>query len=132
MDLTAFMKRYANEISGQYIEYNQTISVVIIPVAGGRFQTVMGNIKQSTLYNRKIITFTSKVCPMSDTLDFKMLLEQSTFFNYCRFIISENCLQVEAVSSLTAVNEDDIKEMLQEVANLADQYEMKLTGADIH
>jgi thiamine pyrophosphokinase len=126
------MKRYATEISGQYIEYNTTISVVIIPVAGGRFQTVTGNIKQSTLYNRKIITFTSKVCPMSDTLDFRMLLEQSTFFNYCRFIISEHYLQVEAVSALTAVTEEDIKEMLQEVANLADQYEMKLTGADIH
>ena len=132
MDLTAFMKKYADQISGQYIEYNRTLSVIIIPVAGNRFQTVMGNIKQSTLYNRKVITFTSKVCPMSDGIDFKMLLEQTAFFNYCRFMISENYLQVEAVSSLDGVTEDDIKEMLQEVANIADQYEMKLTGADIH
>ena len=126
------MKKYAEQISGQYIEYNKTLSVIIIPVAGNRFQTVMGNIKQSTLYNRKVITFTSKVCPMQDTLDFKMLLEQTAFFNYCRFMIAENYLQVEAVSALEGSSEDDIKEMLQEVANLADQYEMKLTGADIH
>ena len=132
MDLTAFMKKYADQISGQYIEYNKTLSVIIIPVAGNRFQTVMGNIKQSSLYNRKVITFTSKVCPMNDSIDFKMLLEQTAFFNYCRFMISENYLQVEAVSSLDGVSEDDVKEMLQEVANLADQYEMKLTGADIH
>lgn len=132
MDLTAFMKKYADQINGQYIEYNKTLSVIIIPVAGNRFQTVMGNIKQSSLYNRKVITFTSKVCPMNDSIDFKMLLEQTAFFNYCRFMISENYLQVEAVSSMDGVSEDDIKEMLQEVANLADQYEMKLTGADIH
>lgn len=132
MDLTAFMKRYADQISGQYIEYNQTLSVIIIPVSGGRFQTVMGNIKQSSLYNRKVITFTSKVCPINNSIDFRMLLEQTAFFNYCRFMIAENYLQVEAVSSLEGTSEDDIKEMLQEVANLADQYEMKLTGADVH
>ena len=132
MDLTLFMKKYAEQIHGQYIEYNKTLSVIIVPVAGNRFQTVMGNIKVSTLYNRKVITFTSKVCPMHDGLDFKMLLEQTAFFNYCRFMIAESYLQVEAVSALDGSSEDDIKEMLQEVANLADQYEMKLTGADIH
>ncbi len=132
MELTAFMKRYADEIRGQYIEYTQTLSVIIMPVSGNRLQTVMGTIKQSSLYNRKVIIFTSKVCPMNDKIDFKMLLEQTAFFNYCRFMISENYLQVEAVSSLTGVNEEDIKEMLIEVANIADQYEMKISGTDIH
>lgn len=132
MDLTSFMKKYADQISGQYIEYNKTLSVIIIPVAGNRFQTVMGNIKQSSLYNRKVITFTSKVCPINDKIDFKMLLEQTAFFNYCRFVVSENYVQIEAVSSLEGAEEDDIKEMLHEVANIADQYEMKLTGVDIH
>ena len=132
MDLTAFMKKYADEIRGQYIEYTKTLSVIIVPVSGNRFQTVMGTIKKSPLYNRSVITFTSKVCTMDTSFDFKMLLEQTAFFNYCRFMISENYLQVEAVSSLDGVTEEDIKEMLQEVANLADQYEMKLTGADVH
>ena len=132
MDLTAFMKRYADEIRGQYIEYTQTLSVIVVPVSGNRYQSVMGTIKQSSLYNRKVIIFTSKVCPMNGSIDFKMLLEQTAFFNYCRFMISENYLQVEAVSSLTGVTDDDIKEMLQEVANIADQYEMKISGTDVH
>ncbi len=80
MDFTTFMKKYADQINGQYIEYNSTLSVIIVPVAGNRFQTVTGNIKQSTLYNRKVITFTSKVCPMAPSIDFKMLLEQTRFF----------------------------------------------------
>lgn len=132
MDLSVFMKRYAEEIRGQYIEYTPTLSVIIVPVSGGRFQTVMGNIKVSSLYNRKVIIFTSKVCPMKNDIDFRMLLEQTSFFNYCRFMIADNYLQVEAVSSLAGVDEGDIKEMLQEVANIADQYEMKLSGTDVH
>ena len=132
MNLSNFMKKYAEEIRGQYIEYTNSLSVIIIPVSGNRFQTVMGTIKQSSLYNRQVIIFTSKVCPMNNTIDFKMLLEQTAFFNYCRFMIADNYLQVEAVSSLAGVDEGGIKEMLQEVANIADQYEMKIAGSDIH
>lgn len=132
MDLTNFMKRYADEIRGQYIEYTQTLSVIIIPVSGGRFQTVTGNIKQSSLFNRKVITFSSKVCPIKNDIDFRMLLEQTAYFNYSRFMIADNYLQVEAVSSFYGVDEGDIREMLQEVANIADQYEMKIAGTDIH
>lgn len=132
MNLSNFMKSYAEEIRGQYIEYTNSLSVIIIPVSGNRFQTVMGNIKQSALYSRQVILFTSKVCPLNNSIDFKMLLEQTAYFNYCRFMIADNYLQVEAVSSLAGVNEQDIKEMLQEVANIADQYEMKIAGSDIH
>lgn len=132
MDLTSFMRRYADEIKGQFIEYNHNLSVIIVPVSGSRFQTVLGNVKISPLYNRRVVTFTSKVCPVTDGIDYRMLLEQSAFFNYCRFVISENHIQVEAVSSHDNLSEDDVKEMLQEVANIADQYELKLTGSDVH
>jgi hypothetical protein len=39
---------------------------------------------------------------------------------------------MEAVASLEGTSESSIKEMIQEVANLADQYELKLTGADVY
>ena len=132
MDLTAFMKKYSDEIGGQYTEYNNSLSVVIVPLSGSRFQTVIGSIKENELYNRKLITFTSKVCAFQPNIDFRMLLEQTAYFNYCRFMIKDGYVQVEAVSPLEAVSEGSIKEMLQEVANLADQYELKLTGADIN
>lgn len=132
MNITVFMKKYSEEIGGQYTEYNDTISVVIVPLSGGRFQTVIGTIKENELYNRKLITFTSKVCAFQPNLDIRMLLEQTAYFNYCRFIIKDGYVQVESVSPLEAVSEETIKEMLQEVANLADQYELKLTGSDIN
>ncbi len=132
MDLTAFMKRYADQIGGQYTQYNNSQSIVIVPLSGSRFQTVIGNVKLNELYNRKLVSLSSKVCPVDANLDFKMLLEQTAFFNYARFVIRENYLQVEAVCGFDNAAEAEIKEMLQEVANLADQYEMKLTGADVN
>jgi len=132
MDLIAFMKKYADEIGGQFTEYDQTQSIVIVPVSGNRYQTVIGNIRQNELYNRRLISFTSKVCALHSTIDFKMLLEQSAYFNYCRFVIKENYLQVEASTALDAATESVIKEMVQEVANLGDQFELKLTDSDIH
>ena len=132
MNLTAFMKKYSDEIGGQYTDYNDSLSVIIVPLSGGRFQTVIGAIKDNELYNRKMVTFTSKVSPAQSAIDLKMLLEQSAFFNYGRFVIKDGYVQVEATVAMDNVTEDTVKEMLQEVANLADQYELKLTGADVH
>jgi hypothetical protein len=132
MDLTAIMKNYAEQIGGQFTQYDSLHSIIIMPVSGGRFQTVLGTIKKNELYNRQLISLNSKVCSASLSIDYKMLLEQTAFFNYCRFVINQNYLQVEAVASLDNLTEETIKEMLQEVANLGDQYEMKLTGCDIH
>jgi hypothetical protein len=132
MDINSFLKNYADQIGGQYTAYNKDQSIIIVPVSGNRFQTVIGTIKKNDLYNRSIVTLNSKVCDIHSALDYKMLLEQASYFNYCRFIISGNHLQIEAVGAVDGITETDVKEMIQEVANLADQYEMKLTGSDIH
>jgi hypothetical protein len=103
-----------------------------MPVSGGRFQTVLGTVIQNDLYNRKLISLHSKICSTKPGIDYLMLLEQTAYFNYCRFVVKENYLQVEAVASLIGITEETIKEMVHEVANLADQFELRLTGADIH
>ena len=132
MNINAFLKKYADQIGGQYSAYNDEQSILIVPVSGNRFQTVIGTIKKNELYNRSLITLNSKVCDTNAGIDYRMLLEQTTYFNYCRFIIQENHLQIEAVAAMDGITEASVKEMVQEVANLADQYEMKLTGSDIH
>ncbi|MBS1490256.1 MAG: hypothetical protein JSS93_07000 [Bacteroidetes bacterium] len=132
MDLPALMKKYADQIGGQYTEYDPAYSIIIVPVSGGRFQTVVGHVLKNDLYSRQIVSVRSKICPVKPGIDYKMLLEQTAFFNYGRFVIKENYLQVEATASLTGISEETLKEMVQEVANLADQFEMKLTGADIY
>jgi len=132
MDLAAFLKTYSEELGGQFTEHNSAQSIIIVPVSGGRYQTIVATIKKNELYNRKLINLLSKICPIKPEVDLRMLLEQTAFFNYCRFTISENYLQIEAVTTYENATEDQLKEMIQEVANLADQFEMKVTGADIH
>ncbi|MFZ1806022.1 MAG: hypothetical protein WAU36_02310 [Cyclobacteriaceae bacterium] len=132
MDLVSFMKSYADEIGGQYTSYDNIHSIIVVPLAGGRFQSVIGTIKENKLYSRNMVTFTSKICTYNQSIPLKNLLEQSSLFNYGRFIISDDFLQIEAVASLDGTPEGSVKEMIQEVANLADQYEFKLTGADVH
>lgn len=132
MDISSFLRSYADQIGGQYTAYNAEQSIIIVPISGNRFQTVIGTIKKNDLYNRSIVALTSKVCDVNSGLDYKMLLEQTSHFNYCRFIISDNHLQIEAVAAVDGINDAGLKEMVQEVANLADQYELKLTGSDIH
>jgi predicted lactoylglutathione lyase len=131
MDLNAFMKKYADEIGGQFTEYDQSHSIIIVPVPGNRFQTVIGTIRE-TQNKKRLISLTSKVCTLKSSVDYKMLLEQSTSFNFSRFIVSDNYLQIEAVTAIDSASEDTIKETLQEVAHLADQFELKLTDSDIH
>jgi len=132
MDLTAFMKKYADQIGGQFTQYDPSHSIIIMPVSGNRFQTVIGTIKKNELYNRSLITLNSKVCALKPAPDLRTLLEQAAYFNYCRFVVNENYLQVEAVAAVDTATESTLAEMLQEVANLADQYELKLTDSDIH
>lgn len=131
MDLKAFMRRYADEIGGEYNEYSPEFMIVIVPVSGGRAQTVLAEVRTNELYNRKLMTFTSKVCPAQNDIDYRSLLTQTGFLNYSRFVIAESYLQVQAVAPYDGIAEAAIKEMLQEVANVADQFELKITGADV-
>jgi hypothetical protein len=124
------MRRYSEEIGGEFNEYSPEFIIIIIPVSGGRAQTVVAEVRNNELYNRKLITFTSKVCPAQNDIDYRSLLTQTSFLNYGRFVIAENYLQVQAVAPYDSP-EGAIKEMIQEVANVADQFEMKITGADV-
>src|SRR6185369_11479452 len=109
------MKKYAEQIGGQFTEYDHSQSIIIMPVSGGRYQTVLGTVIQNDLYNRKLISLHSKICSPNSDIDYRMLLEQTSFVNYCRFVVKENYLQVEAIEPLVGITEETIKEMVQEV-----------------
>jgi len=131
MDLRSFMTRFAQEVGGEYNEYAPELFIIIVPVSGGRAQTVVGEIRFSELYNRKILVFSSKVCPAGPELDYRSVLTQSSFLAYSRFAVIENYLQVQAGADYDTISDTQLKEMIREVANIADNFEMKLTGVDV-
>jgi hypothetical protein len=132
MDIMNYVQQYAEQIGGQYTDYDHTKSVVVVPINGSRFQTVLAITQTSAVSGRNQALFTSKVCEYTNNLDLKTLLEQNANFDYSKFVLEEGFLKVEASCLAGSVSQEQIKEMIQEVAQLADHYELKLTGKDVH
>lgn len=132
MDLNKFMEDYAKEIGGQYSEYNQEVSIIIMPLDDHRFQTVYGETKFVKKYDKEIIEFRSKVCELDESVDLKNLLVENANFCFAKFAIVDFEVQVEASLFIGTATEDVLKEAIQEVGTLADEYELILTGQDIY
>lgn len=132
MNFFNFVKQYADQIGGQFTTYDTASSIIVVPVVDGRFQTVLLSVSQSKVSGKERGLITSKVCEFKTSIQLKELMENNAQFDYSKFIIDGGTLKIEASFPTEGVSEDDVKGMIQEVATLADLYEMKLTGKDIH
>ena len=124
-------RRFADEIGGQFTDYDHTKAVVVVPLPDGRFQTVLAIARQNTAGKEQAV-FTSKICEYDDSIDLKDLLERNLNFDYAKFIIEDEYLKIEASCISATASEEMVREMITEVANLADEYELKFTGEDVH
>ena len=131
IDFKAFLLKFAEEINGQYEEYDDKRSVIIVPLKDNRFQTVVGEITEIGENKRQGVAFTSKVCEYRYDLDFKEILRGNADFTHGKLALVNDFIQVEAAAFLDNVSEDLLKEIITEVANSADDWEFKLTGEDI-
>jgi hypothetical protein len=127
-----YVQQYAEQIGGQFTDYDHSKSVVVVPINGNRFQTVLAITQKSQVSGRDQAIFSSKICEFNGKLDLKNLMEQNAHFDYSKFILEDGYLKVEASCLASSVSETQVKEMIQEVAQLADHYELQLTGKDIH
>jgi len=132
MNVINTVKKYADQIGGQYTDYDHTKSVIVVPLDRSRFQTVLALTQKSPVSGRDQAIFTSKVCEFNTAIDLKALMEQNANFDYSKFVLEDGFIKVEASCLAASTSEDQVREMIQEVAQLADHYEYKLTGQDIH
>lgn len=132
MDFKSFSQKYAEEIGGEYREYDETRSVIIFPLDEGRFQTITGHIVLHPQYDREVVRIKTKVCSIDEDIPYRALLAESTNLPYAKFIVEDEFLKIEASSFVANLNEEMVKEMIIEVANVADSWEFKITGKDIH
>jgi hypothetical protein len=132
MNLMQDIQQYVETLGGQFTTYDTEKSVVVVPLNGNRFQTILAQTQKSTVSGREQAIFSSKICEFDNTIDLKALMEQNAHFDYSKFILEDGYLKMEASCLASSVSETQVKEMIQEVAQLADHYELKLTGKDIH
>ena len=132
MNFVSFSKQFAKEINGQYTEYDEKKSVFIVPLPDGRNQTVIAEIFHHEQYEREVIRIDSKICNLFSPIKYSEILAASTKFVHARFIAEDSFLKAESSFFMDHLNEVVIKEMILEVAQVADQWELKITGEDIH
>lgn len=132
LNFNEFMESYAEEIGGQFSEYDDSRSVIVVPIEGNRFQSVFGIKKYSERYQKTGLEFSSKVCPHTEDIDLGELLKENSKFCYAKFILEDNFLKVESSLFLENISEGLVKELISEVANVADEWEFRLTGQDVH
>ncbi|MBC6400622.1 MAG: hypothetical protein GDA51_00850 [Ekhidna sp.] len=132
MNFKELCKKYAADINGEYQEYDDTQSVIIVPLSEGRFQTITGHITKNEEYSRDVVRLKTKVCELSDDIPFREILTESAGYPYAKFTVEDGFLKVEAIAFLSNLNEEVIKEMIMEIARHADDWELKITGKDIH
>lgn len=125
-------RQYAEETGGQYTDYDHTKAVIVVPLPGGRFQTILAIARKGTTSGKELAIFSSKVCELDSSINLRELLEQNLTFDYCKFLIEDNFVKVEASCVSSSANEEQVKEMIMEVASVADQMELKFTGLDVH
>jgi hypothetical protein len=131
-NFSELMEKIAEDIGGQFSEYDKFKSVIIVPLQDNRYQAVVGVLKHSEKLNKTRLEFSSKVCPLSESVDLKELLMENAKTCYARFVIVDDYVRVEGSAFLESLTEDGIKEIINEVANMADAWELKLTGMDVH
>lgn len=132
MDIKNCVQQYAEQIGGQFTDYDHSKSVVVVPINGNRYQTVLATTQKSPVSGRDQAVFSSKVCEHQVNVNLEELLRQNGKFDYSRFVLEDGFIKVEASCLAATANEGQLKEMLQEVAQLADHFEFKLTGKDVH
>ena len=128
------MQSLAEGINGSFSEYDEHTSVVVVPLADGRYQSVKGESQTLDDGHTQVVCFSSYVCSYHENLNFRNFLSENQKLRYSKFSIDEEFVQVEAsvfIEFLTEDNQDFLICMIREIAEQADVWEHKLTGLDV-
>ncbi len=130
MHLFNTMEKLAEDIDGMFVEYSIENTIITVPISRYRYQNVTGYLLDKP--QGKLIEFMSRVCPMDNTIDSMAMLELNQELFYSKVIIHEGYLKVAAAALYDHCTEELIRDMILEVAKVADDLEHQLTGADIY
>lgn len=133
MNFKKFAQKYANEIDGEFRDYDENQTIIVIRLKNDRFQAIQGNVYNHEKYDgREVVQLKTKVCTAKESIDFSQVLASSADSIHSKFIIEDGFLKVESAAFMDSVNDSRIKEMIQEIGNLADKWELEITSKDIY
>jgi hypothetical protein len=130
MNLSEIMERLADEIGGKSLEYTPENTIITVPVSRHRYQNVTGYLIDRP--QGRVIEFMSRVCELNNDIDHRAMLELNQELFYSKVIIHEGFLKVAAAALFEHCTEELISDMVLEVAAVADNLELQLTGANVY
>ena len=98
MDIMNLVQQYAEQIGGQFTDYDHSKSVIVVPIDGTRYQTVLATKQKSPVSGKDQAIFSSKICEFKNALNAEDLLKQNGMFDYSKFVVQDGFLKVEAAS----------------------------------
>lgn len=130
MEFSKFSQNLADEISADFTEYDANHSVLVVPLKDGRYQTVVIKLMEHPKFKKEVVRITSKVCYTSEDINYKELLTASDGYVHTNFTIEDDVLKVEASLFYESIDGEILREIVKEVASIADDWEFKITGVD--
>ena len=130
MDVVDFLRNYAKEIGGQFSEYDSNKSIIVVPLDQGRFQTVIGSMVEEN--QRTTLEISSRICRYKQSIKLEELLIENANLVYSKFVILDDYLNMTARIGLKSVSPEVLREIVREVSEVADYWEQRLAGVDVH
>ena len=130
MEFSKFSQNLAQDIGADFTEYDANHSVLVVPLNDGRFQTIVVKLMEHPKFKKEVVRITSKVCYTSEDINYKELLTASDGYVHTNFTIEDEVLKVEASFFYESMDDEIMKEIVKEVASIADDWEFKITGVD--
>jgi len=127
-----YFTELAEELNGIYLDYTGDSGAMNLKLDNGRNQSVKSFIKNKG--DGDMIIFMSKVCHLDDypNVDFKKMLELNHTLIYSKIVIDDGYLEVESDAKLELSSKAEICFIVKEVAKVADDLEMEITGKDVY
>jgi len=132
-NVKSYLEALAQELNGNFTEYSDDTVIMTLPLDEGRFQSIRGLIteKESGL----MLIFTSTICRLHEfpNVDFKRMLEMNYELGYSKITITdEDYLELMTSIRYDLANAEEIRYMINEIAQTADKLEFEITGQDVH
>jgi hypothetical protein len=127
-----YFVKLAEKLGGTYIEYTDEICIISLRLPDGRSQSVRGFFKQRG--QDLMLLLMSKVCFLDEypNVDYKALVDASNHLAFSKFVTHHDYLEVMAASHFSDITVEYLEHVALEVASVADDWEFKITGQDIH
>jgi hypothetical protein len=125
MELNQVMESYATRVDGKHSTYDESKSIVIVPVTAHRFQSVIASLCRHQ--EQGYIEVSTKICSVDDLPEKLFWLQKELTFG--KLVVRDDYLQAVAYID-DKMSPGLVDTVINDIATFADQKEKMISGSD--